>query len=79
MTDAIFYVFFVYVIASFAALYVIVRNHEKERADLLNRIMAKDYNEYTFTGKQQPIGPAKNAYKDALDRVRIRNQQEDEG
>lgn len=49
-------------------LLYLIRRHEQERKDLLNRIMARDYNEYanTVATINKAAVPQRNSYKDAL-------------
>lgn len=52
--------------------------YNKERKDLLNRIMSRDYHEFVFTQpKERTVLQQRNPYKEAV--VRAARRQEDEG
>lgn len=78
MTDIVAYLFAGYVVVSFSALYVMARQHESERRDLLNRIMSRDYHEYTYA--QAPAEPAstKNPMRDRMKMAAIRQREADD-
>lgn len=75
----------VYVLCSVQTLVIVallslVGRNQKERKDLLDRIMARDYNEYTFAAKppvSQGMIPQRNPFKEAVSRETRRQQDDD--
>lgn len=71
-----YYMLIAVIVLSYIAIWVLEARHKRERDDLLNRIMARDYNEYVHTVKPGPAVSQRNSYKEALLRAEKMN---DEG